>query len=314
MSTLHAPHPVYGGYPSNSELSLSTFDDSSKLKDGQQLGYAREISRTPSPTQEEFNLLHGIKPERTTQQKIKLYAIIAIVIGIAVLISVETKNIVHGLKPATDWLRDHSVGPLIPIAIIIVLSFPPLFGQELVATLVGVTWDLPEAFAIVAAGTVIGEVANFFTFKYACSARGAKLELKSVDYGLLASIVRNGGFWVILVIRYSAVPPHFATTVFSTVGISFWVFLAAAILSLPKQLVPVYIGHVMQPSVEDDGTSKIVENVVLVAGIVVTIVAYLWIKKQLKAAIPDYVYKRRKARQVGGGAPPHYAEINLPAV
>jgi hypothetical protein len=123
--------------------------------------------------------------------------------------------------------------------------------------MVGVTWDLPTAFVIAASkpngqlaqfmhtdngirlsvGTVLGEVANFFTFKYACSARGAKLEVKNLDYGLLAYVVRNGSFWVILIIRYSAIPPHcsascssilpilthipnaVATTVFSTVGI-----------------------------------------------------------------------------------------------
>ncbi|KAF7328932.1 hypothetical protein MVEN_02523100 [Mycena venus] len=314
MSTILAPHPVYGSYPPNSESSLSNFDVTSKLKNGQSGDFGRNISRTPSPTQEEYNLLHGIKPVKTTQEKITTYAIVAVLIGLGIVLSVETKNIVHALKPATDWLHDHTFGPLIPIAIIIVLSFPPLFGQELVATVVGVTWNLPEAFAIVAIGTVLGEVANFFTFKYACSARGAKLEVKNIDYGLLAHVVRNGSFWVILVIRYSAVPPHFATTVFSTVGISFWIFLAAAILSLPKQLVPVYIGYVMQPSVEDDGTSKIVENVVLVLGIVVTIGAYMWLKRRYKEETPAFVYARRKARQVDGGAPSHYVDISLPAV
>ncbi|KAJ7334822.1 hypothetical protein DFH08DRAFT_294126 [Mycena albidolilacea] len=300
-------------YPPNSDTTLSTFDVTSKLKNNHSVDYGRNISRTPSPTPEEYNLLHGIKPVRTTRQKITTYAIVAVLIGLGILLSVETKNIVHALKPATDWLHDHTFGPLIPIAIIIILSFPPLFGQELVATVVGVTWDLPKAFAIVAIGTVLGEVANFFTFKYACSARGAKLEVKNLDYGLLAYVVRNGSFWVILIIRYSAIPPHFATTVFSTVGISFWIFLAAAILSLPKQLVPVYIGYVMQPSVEDDGTSKIVENVVLVLGIVTTIAAYIWIQRKIKAATPAFVYGRRKARQDEGGAPSHYIDVSLPA-
>ncbi|KAJ7124240.1 hypothetical protein C8R44DRAFT_619845, partial [Mycena epipterygia] len=140
-------------------------------------------------------------------------------------------------------------GFLIPIAILIILSFPPLFGAEIIATLVGVTWKLPGAFAIVAAGTLLGEIANFFTFKYGCSARGKKFEEKNLSYGLLSYVVSRGGFLVVLVVRYSAIPPHFATTVFSTVGISFWVFLAAAILSLPKQLATVYLGYALKPSV-----------------------------------------------------------------
>ncbi|KAF8179920.1 hypothetical protein K438DRAFT_2172209 [Mycena galopus ATCC 62051] len=279
MSTILAPHPVYGSHPTNSQFSVSTFDDSAKPR--QSGDYGRSMSRTPSPTPEEYNLLHGIKPPKTTQQKIKMYAILAVIIGLSILFSIETKNI--------------------------------LLGQELVATFVGVTWDLPEAFAIVAVGIILGEIANYLTFKYACSARGAKLEAKSLDYGLLAYVVRNGSFWVILGIRYSAIPSHFATAVFASVGISFWIFLAAAILSLPSQLVPVYVGYVMQPSVEDNGTSKIVENVVLVLGFVVTTVAYKLIKKKMQEATPAFIYARRKSRQVDGGAPSAY-DIRLPDI
>ncbi|KAF8181956.1 hypothetical protein K438DRAFT_1535918, partial [Mycena galopus ATCC 62051] len=275
------------------------------------------ISRTPSPTLEEHNLLHGIKPQKTTRQKISelfllrdlhvldipsaTFATVSVILALVILFSVETKNIVNALKPATSWMHDHTLGPLIPIAILVVLSFPPLFGQEIIATVVGATWDFPAACIIVAIGTLLGEIANYFTFKYACSTRGAKLEAKNIDYGLLAHVVRKGSFRVILIIRYSAIPPHFATTVFATVGISFWIFLAAAILSLPKQMVPVYIGYVMQPSVAGqssyNGTSKIVENVVLGLGIAVTIAAYIWIRRRIKAATPDFIYERRKARQ-----------------
>ncbi|KAJ6478237.1 hypothetical protein C8R45DRAFT_1101627 [Mycena sanguinolenta] len=150
------------------------------------------------------------------------------------------------LKPATDWLHNHTLGPLIPIAILVVISFPPLLGQELVTTLVGVTWDLPEAFLIVTIGPLLDEITNYFVFRYACVAHGAKLEEKNLSFGLMAYVARNGSFWVILIIRYSAIPPHFATSVLSTVGISFWIFLGAAILTLPKQLVPVYVGYALQ--------------------------------------------------------------------
>ncbi|KAJ7233716.1 hypothetical protein B0H12DRAFT_1143491 [Mycena haematopus] len=314
MSTILQPRPVYSEYPP--EPSATAFDVSSKLTDGADsgvAGYSRNITRTPSPTPEEYNLLHGIKPEKTTQQKIVTYLVVGVILALVVILSVETKNIVHALQPATNWLHDHALGPLIPIAILIVISFPPLFGQEIVATLVGVTWSLPEACAIVALGSLLGEIANFFTFKYACAARGAKLENKNLDYGLLAHVARTGSFRVILIIRYSAIPPHFATSVFSTVGISFWIFLAAAILSLPKGLVPVFVGYVMQPTVQDTGTVKVVENVVLVLGIVVTIVAYIWIQRRIKEETPAFVHARRKARQIGGGGSMNYIDLNLSA-
>ncbi|KAJ7736748.1 hypothetical protein DFH07DRAFT_753278 [Mycena maculata] len=207
------------------------------------------MARTPSPTPSEENLLHGIRPKTTTKQKIQYALIIVVIIAIGVLIGLH-RQIVKGLSPTTKWLHDHKFAPLIPIALIIIVSFPPLFGAEIIATLVGITWSLPASLGIVAVGTLLGEIANFFTFKYTCSTRNDKIEAKNLDYGLMAYVVRRGGFLIVLIIRYSAVPPHFATALFATVGVSFWIFFTAAILSLPKQIIgPVYVGYVMQPSI-----------------------------------------------------------------
>lgn len=52
-------------------------------------------------------------------------------------------------------------GWLIPIAIFVIISFPPLFGHEILGVLCGVVWGLGVGFAIVAAGTFLGEMANF---------------------------------------------------------------------------------------------------------------------------------------------------------
>jgi hypothetical protein len=46
-------------------------------------------------------------------------------------------------------LQQLKYGWLIPVAILFVLSFPPLFGNEIVMILVGVVWGLGVGFAIV---------------------------------------------------------------------------------------------------------------------------------------------------------------------
>ncbi len=43
----------------------------------------------------------------------------------------------------------------------IILSFPPLFGHELVALLCGEFWGVWVGFGIVAAGTIVGELITF---------------------------------------------------------------------------------------------------------------------------------------------------------
>ncbi|KAJ7151883.1 hypothetical protein C8R43DRAFT_1127517 [Mycena crocata] len=290
---LTAPYPVYPPYQFQDSESTVNLTTKPHVE-----ADPRSITRTPSPTPSEYNALHGIKEEMSTKKKIQTYGIIAVFVTIAILISVFHEKIIHALEPATDWLHDNKVvGPLIIIAILIILSYPPLFGHELVATLAGVTWGLPAACAIVAAGTLLGEIANYFTFKYACTTRFQKIEEKDISYGLLAHVVRKGGFLVVLIIRYSSIPPHFATVVFSTVGVPFFTFGAAAILSLPKQFAPVYIGYSMKPENEHDSTSKTVNTVVLVVTIIVTLVAFKWIDRTMKAARPEYIYSRRKARQ-----------------
>lgn len=48
-------------------------------------------------------------------------------------------------------------GWLIPIVILIIISFPPLFGHEIIGLLCGVVYGLWIGFVIVAAGTFLGE-------------------------------------------------------------------------------------------------------------------------------------------------------------
>lgn len=61
------------------------------------------------------------------------------------------------MRPASEKIRDIPGGFVIPVAILIAISFPPLFGHEIIALLVGVVYGLWIGFAIVAAGTFLGE-------------------------------------------------------------------------------------------------------------------------------------------------------------
>jgi hypothetical protein len=54
-------------------------------------------------------------------------------------------------------------GWAIPIGILFVLSFPPLFGGEVICLLCGLVWGLWVGFGIVCAGTFLGEVSHSAT-------------------------------------------------------------------------------------------------------------------------------------------------------
>ena len=117
------------------------------------------------------------------------------------------------------------------------------------------------------------------------------------------------------------------TAVFSTCGMGFWTFAIAAVLSLPKQFVTVYLGVALEQSA--DGVSlrsllvsfpiltvnragkpsrkdQIIKWTILILTGVVTIGAMWYINKQMTRVKPDVIYARRKARYVPVAVvPPH---------
>lgn len=219
---------------------------------------------------------------------------IIFLLTIVILSSVLHTKIVTALQPFIKWAHKTPAGFLVPIAIFIVISFPPLFGQEFVAIICGMAWGAGVGFAIVCAGTIIGEILNFFVFKYMCTARSEKWQKESIAYATTCKVIDDGGLLVAIVARYSVLPSHYTTAVFASCGMRFYTFLIAAVVSTPTQFANVYIGTTY---VNDSPTGKTVNTVVLVLTILITIDAQRFIRFKLNKARPDVVYARRKARQ-----------------
>jgi uncharacterized membrane protein YdjX (TVP38/TMEM64 family) len=102
-------------------------------------------------------------------------------------------------------------GWLVPIAIIVVLSFPPLFGNEIVIILCGVVWGVRIGFLIVAAGTVLGEMACFTVYGTCCRRRARRMAHMSLNYACLTRVISSGGLFIAWVVRLSAIPTHVST-------------------------------------------------------------------------------------------------------
>ncbi|KAF8589010.1 hypothetical protein K439DRAFT_1333757 [Ramaria rubella] len=280
--------------------------------------------RTPSPTPSEVKALTGSLFDVKKYMNWKFWArkdwIIYYIIGavglvITILVSVYDKQIVNYLTPAGKWMRSIKFGWLIPVAILFVISFPPLFGHEIVAILVGVIWGLGVGFAIVCAGTFLGELGNFYAFKYCCRARGEKMEKGNLSYACLARVVREGGFKVALIIRLSVIPGHFSTAVFSTCGMNVFVFALAAFFTLPKQLITVYIGVILEESGAGTETTKdkIISDLVLAVTILITLAAGYYIWREINRVKPSVIYSRRKARYVSKFSITHCSHTPQPS-
>lgn len=202
------------------------------------------------------------------------------------------------MSPISRTLRDIPAGWLIPVAILFVISFPPLFGHEIVAILCGVVYGLWIGFAIVCAGTFLGEIGNFYAFRYWFKERMRRYESKSLNYACLAHIVRHGGFVVVIMARLSAIPGHFTTAVFASVGMSIWIFALAAFLTLPKQLAIVFLGALLNAEGNNDQSAghkkTIVTDAVLAVTFIITVGAAVYLYLKMSKARPMVARERRK--------------------
>lgn len=236
-----------------------------------------------------------------SKKYIPIWILCVVIIIASVLLSVYQEKIIAHLRPFSAKVRNITAGWLIPIAILFVLSFPPLMGDEIVEILCGVIYGLWIGFGIVAAGHLFGQIGNWFLFKYALRRKSAKLERTNLNYGAMARMVREGGLWIIVVIRLSAIPPHFSTAVFSTCDVKFWHFLLATFLSLPKQIFLVYLGTLLVKEKKKNSTPQ---TIVLVLVLILTIAMALWIWKKMKAIktilLQEQEQRRRAKQNVDG--------------
>ncbi|KAF4911364.1 Golgi apparatus membrane protein TVP38 [Colletotrichum viniferum] len=214
-----------------------------------------------------------------------------------IFISLHHDEVVEKLRPFSEKVREIPGGFLIPIAILILISFPPLFGHEIVALLCGVVYGLWIGFAIVAAGTFIGEIGTWFAFKYTLRRKAQKLERTNLNYGALARLTRDGGFWIVFVIRFSVIPSHFSTAVFSTCDVKFWHFAVSTFLTLPKQIILVYLGVLLVENKQNGNNT--IKNVVFGATFVLTIAlaVYIWVKMRRVKKMLLAEQEQRKMQQ-----------------
>jgi len=104
-----------------------------------------------------------------------------------------------------------------------------------------------------------------------------KLERTNLNYGALARFTRDGGFLVVLIIRFSIIPSHFSTAVFSTCNVKFWHFAVATFLTLPKQIVIVYVGVLLA----QQSKNSTVNDIVLAITFLTTVVAGVYVYRKM---------------------------------
>jgi hypothetical protein len=137
-------------------------------------------------------------------------------------------------------------------------------------------------------------VGTWFAFKHLFRRKAQELERKNLNYGALARLTRDEGFWIVLIIRLSAVPSHFSTAVFSTCDVRFWHFFLSTFLSLPKQVVLVYLGVLLVQNNEDNVIKTVMFGIIFVITIILGVWIYIKMNKVKKVLLDEQEQRRVK--------------------
>ncbi|ORY58007.1 snare associated Golgi protein-domain-containing protein [Leucosporidium creatinivorum] len=254
---------------------------------------------------------------QSVQRKYWLWWIVGIILtGCLVAISIYRDTIVEKFEPHKDTITSYKWSWVVPVVVLFILSFPPLGGHEIVLLVVGLIWGLWVGFAIACAGTFLGELGCYVMFRYFFTEKAQKIEEKSVFYACLARLMRDGGLWIIIVIRFSAVPGHVVTAIQSTVGMSIWVYSIAVAVSLPKQLAVVYLGVMFGETsgVADPATihkQRIISLSVFFGTCVATLLALYIVYMRARKLYPQVLLEANERKAAKGEFSPSSSTTDL---
>lgn len=110
---------------------------------------------------------------------------------------------------------------------------------------------------------------------------------------------------MVFILRLSIIPSHFTTAVFASTGVEFWVYCLASLITLPKQIVIVYLGILIGDDGRLEGGKGVVVRDVLIGGTaVVTVISggYIWFMiRRMRRVIREEVEQEIVRRCSVGG-------------
>lgn len=184
------------------------------------------------------------------------------VLVIFAVIRLGTHGILEYLYDAALWFSSWpTLGPLLLIGLIAVLSFPPLIGYGTSITLCGLAYGTPldsesshgllMAWLIASAGCLTGSTLVFLFFRRYLSSHHSTLPswINKVrtkrEWLAMEKAVQEKGYRMILLIRFCPFPFVYSNLFFASLQsgiVTYLEFLLATIATTPKLFLHVFIG------------------------------------------------------------------------
>ncbi|CDS01329.1 uncharacterized protein SPSC_03811 [Sporisorium scitamineum] len=218
----------------------------------------------------------ALRPE----QRCIIYLVLGVkALILAVVLYVGPEAMFNATAKLAIWFGSQSYGAALLIAIVVIVSFPPLIGYGTSITLFGLGWGvhadatsqhaqlrgnllqawLLASFACILGGSVAFSVLRFLIVHHSKRVSWITNTLNDPKYVALSTAVRRRGLSMAILIRFCPFPFAYSNLFFASMvdAVSFKHFLTATALITPKLFLHVWLGTRMFQLMDRDQRAQL---------------------------------------------------------
>lgn len=222
-----------------------------------------------------------------------------IILTIVTVMLVFHKPILKHLISISDSWYELNYGVVLLFSLLFICGFPPLFGFATLAMLSGMVYGFPNGWYILASSTTLGSYGTFILYRSLLRNQATRLVNSSEKFKALAEILsEDSSLSLLILIRVCPLPYSLLNGVLALVpNLSRTNYFLASLISSPRLLMYVYIGHKMKDlgSETRTGKQKIVDLLSIFAVDLITVFTGWLIYRRMTAKLLGY----RNAREEG---------------
>jgi len=173
------------------------------------------------------------------------------------LIHIGPDNLFQYLYDLSQSVRKSPQGWWILALVMIICSLPPLVGFTTFVSVCGFAWGI-KGFLLAGPATFVGAAFSFLLLRFIFKARLKRLSETNDRWRALEEVVEAKGLPLIILIRFSPVPPWvYSNALFASIkSVAFWQFMVATIFIQPKVLLSVFVASRIAELADRDQRGK----------------------------------------------------------
>lgn len=205
-------------------------------------------------------------------------AVAATILGIVVLIF--HKDIIRFLVFISDVLLQSFVGGVVLFTLVFFVGFPPLLGFSALLMLCGMVYGFPQGWPLLASASVLGSFASFLVFRHLLRDQATNLVHKNEKFRAFSEILQeDASLFLLILIRLCPLPYSLLNGALASIpNLSATTYLLASIITSPKMLVHIFVGHTIKNlgDAERPASAKWLDLLsILLTGVALVIASYI---------------------------------------